>query len=215
MAVFVGGKWPPLKGSSMKMGEEFMKWLVIVIIPLLVYGCNIVPKSVQYQKEEERLVGNTDTVNPIVEEIQVVLKSLEYDPGNTDGRMGQKTREAIKEFQESRGLKSTGYINKVTLTQIDDIRRVMDERDLDKSYTVRVRSAYSREKDSSSADFTPTTKEIQTALKNAGFDPGPIDGKFGPRTRQAVKEFQRTKGLAPDGKVGPKTWRKLGEYLKE
>lgn len=36
------------------------------------------------------------------------------------------------------------------------------------------------------------------------------DGIFGPITQEAVKEFQRSNGVIPDGIVGPKTWNKLG-----
>ena len=35
------------------------------------------------------------------------------------------------------------------------------------------------------------------------------DGSFGPRTEAAVRAFQRTSGLVPDGIVGPKSWRAL------
>lgn len=48
-------------------------------------------------------------------------------------------------------------------------------------------------------------KAIQEALLKAGFDPGPIDGDMGPRTREALREFQRKHYLVPDGIVGPKT----------
>ncbi|MCX7661095.1 MAG: peptidoglycan-binding protein [Candidatus Omnitrophica bacterium] len=60
----------------------------------------------------------------------------------------------------------------------------------------------------------PTIKQIQIALKNAGFDPGPIDGKMGTKTRQAIKSFQKANGLNPDGKVGKRTWMVLKKYLK-
>ncbi|MDO8525938.1 MAG: peptidoglycan-binding domain-containing protein [Candidatus Omnitrophota bacterium] len=56
-------------------------------------------------------------------------------------------------------------------------------------------------------------KDIQRALKNAGFYAGSVDGKIGPRTKKAIEEFQRSKGLKADGKVGPMTWAELEKYL--
>lgn len=50
-----------------------------------------------------------------------------------------------------------------------------------------------------------TIKQIQQALKAAGFDPGPIDGIKGPKTIAAIKAFQAANGLVVDGIVGPKT----------
>lgn len=44
-------------------------------------------------------------------------------------------------------------------------------------------------------------KKIQQALRDAGFDPGPIDGIFGPRTESAVLQYQRDKGLDANGLV--------------
>lgn len=57
-------------------------------------------------------------------------------------------------------------------------------------------------------------RQIQTALKNAGFYKGPIDGRVGRGTRKAIKDFQRANGLKVDGMVGAKTVVKLNEYLK-
>lgn len=64
-----------------------------------------------------------------------------------------------------------------------------------------------------SGPYKPATKEIQTALKNAGFYTGIIDGKAGPMTKKAVEDFQNANSLEADGKVGPKTWEVLGKYL--
>jgi hypothetical protein len=54
--------------------------------------------------------------------------------------------------------------------------------------------------------------ELQRSLLRAGFDPGPIDGKLGKKTRAAVKAFQRKHGLTADGVVGEKTWSVLRSY---
>jgi peptidoglycan hydrolase-like protein with peptidoglycan-binding domain len=61
--------------------------------------------------------------------------------------------------------------------------------------------------------YKPTAIEIQTALKNAGYYTGAIDGKAGPMTKKAALEFQKAVGLEADGKVGPKTWAELSKYL--
>lgn len=58
----------------------------------------------------------------------------------------------------------------------------------------------------------PSTREIQRALKNAGFYQGATDGKRGPMTKAAVREFQRVHGLKDDGVVGKQTWAKLSAY---
>jgi hypothetical protein len=54
---------------------------------------------------------------------------------------------------------------------------------------------------------------VQRALAAHGFDPGPIDGKFGPMTKHAVIRYQTQNDLTPDGVVGPKTWTALGGQL--
>lgn len=59
----------------------------------------------------------------------------------------------------------------------------------------------------------PSIQDIQQALSNANLYEGKIDGILGPNTRKAIEAFQSEKGLKVDGKVGPKTWQKLKEYL--
>lgn len=56
-------------------------------------------------------------------------------------------------------------------------------------------------------------KQVQRALKQAGFDPGSIDGLIGHRTDTALIEFQKAHGLEPDGVLGVKTWEALRAYL--
>lgn len=70
----------------------------------------------------------------------------------------------------------------------------------------------------------PSQVALPTLRRGAGIRPQPpsadvrllqgklgiaTDGQFGAGTEQAVKAFQRSKGLTPDGIVGPKTWTAL------
>ncbi len=59
----------------------------------------------------------------------------------------------------------------------------------------------------------PSSEEIQTALKNAGYYSGVIDGKVGPNTKKAIEDFQKASSLKIDGKVGPMTWAALSKFL--
>lgn len=59
----------------------------------------------------------------------------------------------------------------------------------------------------------PFTRDVQAALKRAGFDPGPVDGKMGDKTREAIERFQRAKRLKVTGSATPATWRLLKKHL--
>jgi peptidoglycan hydrolase-like protein with peptidoglycan-binding domain len=61
----------------------------------------------------------------------------------------------------------------------------------------------------------PNIKQIQTALTNAGYNPGPIDGRMGRQTRVAIKAFQKANNLKEDGRVGKETWNLLKDYLEK
>ena len=54
-------------------------------------------------------------------------------------------------------------------------------------------------------DSGPKVRGLQERLKALGYDPGTIDGVFGPSTERAVKQFQHDHALAADGVVGPAT----------
>jgi hypothetical protein len=56
-------------------------------------------------------------------------------------------------------------------------------------------------------------QELQQALSEAGYDPGPTDGTFGRRTEAAVVAFQQANGLSVDGVVGPATASALNSAL--
>lgn len=59
--------------------------------------------------------------------------------------------------------------------------------------------------------------KLQTMLIQRGYDVGPsgADGKYGAKTTEAVKQFQKAAGLTADGVTGPKTWAALENAEQE
>jgi len=64
-----------------------------------------------------------------------------------------------------------------------------------------------------SGDQGTQVQALQQHLAAAGFDPGPADALFGPRTRRAVEQLQRCCRLAPDGTAGRQTLAALALLL--
>ena len=63
-------------------------------------------------------------------------------------------------------------------------------------------------------DEKEAIKELQQRLADMGYDPGPVDGIYGRKTREAVKQFQKDYGLKVDGDAGPNTIAEL-TYKKD
>jgi len=54
-----------------------------------------------------------------------------------------------------------------------------------------------------SAASDGTVSDIQAALMRRGYDPGPVDGRYGPRTAEAIRRYQSDHGLVADGRASP------------
>jgi N-acetylmuramoyl-L-alanine amidase len=102
---------------------------------------------------------------------------------------------AVRAFQQRRGLSADGIIGPQTLRAVDEARRTLGDRLL----YYRVTTPFVGD------DVTA----LQERLVNMGFDTGRVDGIYGPRTEAAVRDFQRNRGLAMDGRCGPLTLREL------
>jgi peptidoglycan hydrolase-like protein with peptidoglycan-binding domain len=57
-------------------------------------------------------------------------------------------------------------------------------------------------------------KAVQQALKDKGHDPGEVDGKMGPKTQAALRDFQGKEGLKASGRLDSDTMTKLGVEAK-
>jgi len=55
-----------------------------------------------------------------------------------------------------------------------------------------------------------TVKAAQESLRDKGYQPGPIDGIVGPKTRSAVREYQKAESLPVNGQLNSETVARLG-----
>lgn len=140
-----------------------------------------------------------------VKRLQEALKQLGFNPGSIDGIFGPKTQAAVKAFQQKYGLTVDGIVGPQTWGKINQLLNSSTSTSTSKPASTPLLKNGSRGED---------VRRLQEILKQLGFDPGPIDGIFGPKTEAAVKAFQKKYGLVVDGIVGPQTWRKLAEVIR-
>lgn len=94
-------------------------------------------------------------------------------------------------------------VEKTTAEQAQALEELKTSKTMEKSnISVKVRDGQP----------SSSVRGIQTALKNAGFYSGNIDGVKGKGTRKAIRDFQKANGLKADGVVGPKTRELLNKY---
>lgn len=55
----------------------------------------------------------------------------------------------------------------------------------------------------------------QEALRHLGYDPGPSDGVVGPKTREAVKKFERDHGMPETGEITPQLIERMSKAFYE
>ncbi|MDQ5971406.1 MAG: hypothetical protein QG566_352 [Patescibacteria group bacterium] len=101
------------------------------------------------------------------------------------------------------------------VTQFPNALNEIKDEDVKKELTTDTSPSSSNP--SSTITFTKTIKKgtvsplVSTIQKVIGVNP---DGKFGPITLKAVKEFQTKNNLKSDGIVGPKTWAVVSGLVK-
>jgi len=100
----------------------------------------------------------------------------------------------VEAFQRSRGLPLTGVVDLTTWERLDEARWQLGQRLL---FNTR---PYLRGDD---------VAELQVLLAQLGFNPGRIDGIFGPRTDTALCEFQSNRALETSGALTKETLQEL------
>ena len=161
-------------------------------------------------RKEKTISAGAD--GPEVAAIQQRLQVHGIEVGTIDGSYGSRTASAVSAFQESKGLKSDGIVDKETWTALaaEPARApetLQSNAPIQNSAPVIRNPATALTKGAAGSKV----KTLQVRLEIQGYDPGPIDGIFGARTATAVKSFQEYKGLTANGMVDETTWKALGQ----
>jgi len=132
---------------------------------------------------------------PAVTQLQQKLRAKGFNV-SVDGDFGPNTAAAVRAFQQSRHLTVDGVVGPGTWGALN---------------------AAAPAPAPSGGGATPTLRQgargaavsqLQNRLRAHGYNVS-VDGDFGPATANAVRAFQRAKGLGVDGLVGPSTWAAL------
>ncbi|MGE2729801.1 peptidoglycan-binding protein [Mycolicibacterium vaccae] len=116
---------------------------------------------------------------PFVRILQHLLRARNFAL-QADGFFGPITRQAVRQFQGLQGIAVDGIVGPITWSRL--------------FVTVRRNSR------------GEAVKGVQIRMNLRQAPPIVVDGDFGPRTEQAVREFQTSQAIAVDGIVGPTTW---------
>ena len=146
----------------------------------------------------------TDTF-PTKEEIrliQVRLRDSGFDPGPFDGTLGPRTKSALLRMQSGCvAVKDFPVHLDIQMTERPSLPVSDSEKQLQSAVNKTVHTAESVGNGAGQValrgDNAPSGEQVQGVqmrLRNAGFDPGPIDGVLGPKTKSALDQYRASYG---------------------
>jgi len=128
------------------------------------------------------------------------------------GVFSARTEENVREFQRYFNLPQTGIINEETWNRIVSVYYSLLQNFPEEE---AVLESYPGEplRQGSEGENVLYIQKALNSIRNviSGINYVSEDGKYGPATAAAVRQFQTFFSLAPDGIVGPQTWRRIAE----
>lgn len=118
----------------------------------------------------------------LIGDIQQELAALGRYRGNLDGRDGPQLRQAIEAYERANGMDVTGRPSPMLLDHLRLARQIRAAMSAESPAAIDVRS-------------------VQEGLARLGYAPGPADGTLGPRTRDAIRMFERDRNLEETGAI--------------
>lgn len=144
--------------------------------------------------------------DPVIEQVQGILKDLDLYGGAVDGLPGPNTRKAIEGYRKMVGLPAGGDIDDTLLEQLGakPITSAIKPQPAPRGVPTDVAA-----KPVTGPDQRVT--KIQAGLKAFGNDAIEIDGVAGARTKSAIREFQALFGLPESGEADEAVYAKMRE----
>ena len=137
-----------------------------------------------------------------VQAVQDKLRQAGAYNGRIDGIWGVDSQTALERFQQSNQLQVTGQLNQATMATLG--------LDPGSVVTAPVAAAVPPPPPPSDHLLPGSVRAVQARLRSLGFYSGAVDGVWGQGTAIAIENFQRGRGLQPDGQLGPATVTAMG-----
>ncbi|MDX8538913.1 peptidoglycan-binding domain-containing protein [Mesorhizobium abyssinicae] len=177
------------------------------------------PRAADEPETTINIVRPPVKTDPTVEQVQGILKDLDFYSGTVDGISGPNTRKAIQAYQQKVGLPATGEIDAVLLDQLGARQTTAAiphpvPRPVDSVAAPAVAPApipVSAPADAAASAPDARIVKIQAGLKAFGNDDMQLDGVVGARTKAAIKEFQSLFGLPQTGEPDEIVYVKMRE----
>ncbi len=169
-----------------------------------------------------------------VRELQQALIDLGYLTGTADGVFGNKTENAVRQFQKNNRLTVDGlagtatreailskaqakksHVNQTSSPTPTPVPAVPDTGSSSSSGSQESSSLFGNYASIRYGNKGDRVKSLQQALITLGFLGGKPDGIFGNQTKNAVKAFQRSRKLSADGIAGKKTLSAIQSALSD
>ena len=137
-------------------------------------------------------------------------------PVEITGYFGEQTERSLKSFQRVFGLPQTGVADRATRNDLYRAYSGIAET-VRPEYTAVALYPGTVLKEGDSGESVRIIQEYLTFIHSTYINIPAVNntGYFGPVTRQAVMEFQRTFGIDPSGYVGAITWDKIAEVYSD
>lgn len=154
--------------------------------------------------------------------LQRRLRELGYFNGQLTGYFGRTTQEAVSRFQQAYLIQPDGIVGSDTRSALFGSGTGTSQFFQNDSLSLPPPPPLAGS--SMSGRFNPIPSiqvlrlgdrgsevtNLQQELRQRGFNPGRVDGVYGSQTQEAVRQFQRTRGLFADGIAGRETLSALG-----